>query len=308
MRLGFDVGGTKTDAVIVAQDGEILARARRTTGWGSREVVATIVSLTQELAEAAGVSRSEFGSIGIGMPGQVAPGSTTVTHAVNLGISELDLGDAVGSILAIPVRAENDVKAAAVGAYALRGARGTMAYLNVGTGIAAGFVHNGTLWRGSRGTAGEVGHISIDPDGPLCKCGQRGCIETFCGGGAVAERWGRPVDLPILDMFDAADAGDERARELRAGLAYGVASAIRVIILTGDVEAVILGGGVTALGERLLALVHDELGMSAAASPFIRSLGLSERVELLPAGSPAAALGAAIIGAAEPDREAVLHG
>lgn len=325
MRLGFDVGGTKADAVVVAAGDEIVARLRRPTGWGPTAVVATITEMAHELGSAVGIPASGFDSIGIGMPGQVAPGSATVTHAVNLGVDELDLGTAVGGALGVPVAAENDVKAAAIGAYALHGAgrprADTMAYLNLGTGIAAGFVKNGRLWRGARGTAGEVGHISVDPNGPLCRCGQRGCIETFCGGGAIAEHWGRPAALPVLDVFDAADAGDADARALRDGMAYGAASAIRVIVLAGDVETVVLGGGVTALGDRMLSRVVDELDAGAAASPFLRSLRLAERVELLPPGSPAAALGAALIGAAaQPragslptdsvptDRKAVFHG
>lgn len=181
-----------------------------------------------------------------------------------------------------------------------------MAYLNLGTGVAAGIVAGGELWRGARGTAGEVGHISIDPNGPLCRCGQHGCIEALAGGGAIAERWGHPGALPVRDVFDAADAGDPRARELRAGLARGVAAAVRVLVLTADVDAVVLGGGITGLGPRLMADVTAELTGSAEASPFMRSLRLEERVELLPAGSPAAALGAALVGAA---RDGVLaHG
>src|SRR5690606_18973887 len=198
-----------------------------------------------------------------------------------------------------PVRVENDVKAAALGAHALRGGGGSMAYLNLGTGVAAGLVFDGELWRGARGTAGEVGHISVDPDGPLCRCGQRGCIEALVGGAAVAERWGRPGPLPLRAVFDAADAGDPHASELRGGVAHGVAAAVRLLVLTTDVDVVVLGGGLSALGRRLLDDVRAELVRSAAASAFLRSLGLDGRVELLPAASPAAALGAAIIGATE---------
>ncbi|MBF4561561.1 ROK family protein [Microbacterium sp. VKM Ac-2870] len=313
MRLGFDVGGTKTDAVVVASAGtqddpRIVARARRATGWGADGVVATLLGMVDELAEAAGVPASTFTSIGVGMPGQVAPGASTVTHAVNLGIDELDVARAIGPHLGIPVRAENDVKAAARGAYALHGAgASSLAYLNLGTGIAAGYVHGGRLWRGAHGSAGEVGHMSIDPAGPLCRCGQRGCIEAFSGGAAVAERWGRPGALPIRDVFDAADDGDPAAFLLRRGLVYGVASAIRVIVLVGDAETVVLGGGITALGDRLLGPVLAELDASAASSPFLRSLRLGERVDLLPPESPAAALGAALVGA-DSEQEAVFHG
>jgi predicted NBD/HSP70 family sugar kinase len=207
------------------------------------------------------------------------------------------------------VRVENDVKAAAFGAYALHAARsggdGSMAYLNLGTGIAAGIVTGGELWRGARGAAGEVGHVSVDPNGPWCRCGQRGCIEALAGGGAIAQRWGRPGALPVRDVFDAADAGDPLAIELRSGLARGVAAGVRVLVLTADVDSVVLGGGLTALGARLMADVETELAGSTEASAFMRSLRLNERVALLPAGSPAAALGAALVGA--PSDEGVVR-
>lgn len=298
MKVGLDVGGTKTDAVAVTASGQVAARVRRPTGWGVEAVVASVLGAVADLRAEPGVRGEAFTSIGVGMPGQVAPGSTRVLHAVNLGVDDMDVASAVSAALGgLAIRVENDVKAAALGAYALRGLPGSMAYLNVGTGIAAGFVIDGTLWRGARGAAGEVGHVSIDPAGPGCRCGQRGCIEAFAGGGALAARWGRPGALPVRDVFDAADAGDRIAADLRLGMARGVAAAIRILVLTADVDSVVVGGGVTALGERLLADVRRELRASAAESAFLRSLRLDERVELLAAGSPAAAFGAALVGA-----------
>jgi len=307
MKVGLDVGGTKTDAVAVDSAGTIIGRVRLATGWGADAVVRTVLEAVRTLA-ADTENGGPIDSIGIGIPGQVEPGTARVVHAVNLGVEELDLAAAVGPALGVPVRVENDVKAAALGAYALHGGSGSMAYLNLGTGIAAGIVTEGQLWRGVRGTAGEVGHISIDPAGPLCRCGQRGCIEALAGGGAIAERWGRPGALPVRDVFDAADGGDPLARELRADLARGVAAGVRVLVLTADVDAVVLGGGVAALGVRLMSDVSAELAASAEASPFMRSLRLEERVELLPAGSPAAALGAALVGAARDPESALAHG
>lgn len=299
MRIGLDVGGTKTDAVAVDVSGAVMARTRLATGWGPDGVVRTVLEAVEVLRAEAGIDRSAITSVGVGMPGQVEPGTSRVVHAVNLGVEHLDLVGAVGPVLGVPVRVENDVKAAALGAYALQHAEGrarSMAYLNLGTGIAAGIVTDGVLWRGARGTAGEVGHISVDPRGPLCRCGQYGCIEAFAGGGAIAQRWDRPAALPVRDVFDAADAGDPEARSLRGGLARGVAAGIRVLVLTADVDRVVLGGGVTSLGDRLRADVDAELATSAAASPFMRSLRLEQRVELVPVGSPVAALGAALIG------------
>ncbi|KQZ83040.1 sugar kinase [Microbacterium sp. Root166] len=308
MKVGLDIGGTKTDVVAVDDLGRITARMRVATGWGPDAVTATVIEAVRALAAQAGLTASAIRSVGIGIPGQVEPGTTRVVHAVNLGVDELDLAEAVGPALGVPVHVENDVKAAAVGAYALHGGSGSMGYLNLGTGIAAGIVSDGVLWRGARGTAGEVGHISVDPAGPLCRCGQRGCIEALGGGGSIAQRWGRDAALPVLDVFDAADAGVALAMELRSGLARAVAAAVRVLVLTADVDVVVLGGGVTALGDRLMGDVAGELAASAETSSFMRSLRLEERVELLPAGSPAAALGAALIGASRDPEEALAHG
>jgi predicted NBD/HSP70 family sugar kinase len=308
MRVGLDVGGTKTDVVAVDLTGTIVGRVRLATAWGPEAVTGTVLDAVRALGTDAGIDVSAIRSVGIGIPGQVEPGTGRVVHAVNLGVEELDLAAAVEPVLGVPVRVENDVKAAAFGAYALHGGSGSMAYLNLGTGIAAGIVADGELWRGARGTAGEVGHISVDPAGPLCRCGQRGCIEALAGGGAIAERWGRPGRLPVQDVFNAADEGDPFARELRTGLARGVASAVRILVLTADVDSVVLGGGVTALGDRLMADVAAELAASAEASPFMRSLRLEERVELLPTGSPAAALGAALVGATRDPEGALAHG
>jgi glucokinase len=308
MRVGLDVGGTKTEVVAVDTEGVIAGRVRMATGWGPDAVTRTIVDGVRALGVEAGIDLGAVRSVGVGIPGQIEPGTARVVHAVNLGVEELDLAAAVGPQLGVPVRVENDVKAAALGAYALHGGTGTMAYLNLGTGIAAGIVADGELWRGTRGAAGEVGHISVDPNGPVCRCGQRGCIEALAGGGVIAERWGLSGALPVRDVFDAADAGDTRALELRRDLARGVAAAVRVLVLTVDADVVVLGGGITALGNRLLGDVVSELRASAEASAFMRSLRLEDRVELLPAGSPAAALGAALIGAAHDPEEALTHG
>ncbi|OAN42072.1 ROK family protein [Microbacterium sp. H83] len=308
VRVGLDVGGTKIDAVAVAPSGEIVARRRRPTGWGDEAVVAGIVDAIADLAVDGGFAPTSVGTVGIGIPGLVDADTGRVLHAVNLGVESLDLAERTSAIIGAPVRVENDVKAAALGAAALRGITGSMAYLNLGTGVAAGIVVDGAIWRGARGTAGEVGHLSVDPNGRVCGCGQRGCIETFCGGGALARAWGRPGALPVRDILDAADAGDPAAAALRSDLFHGAAAAVRALVLSADVERVIIGGGLTALGDRLFGGVRSALRAGAEASPFMRSLHLDERIEMLSDGSPAAAFGAAIVGATTPVKEIVPHG
>lgn len=309
IRVGLDIGGTKTDAVAIAGD-DIIGRIRRASGHGDEAVIANVVDSVRELQAEAGFDLADVRSVGVGIPGLVDAAKGRVLHAVNLGVETLDLAALSGARLGVPVAVENDVKAAALGAAAIRGAdAGTsMAYLNLGTGVAAGIVTGGVLWRGARGTAGEVGHISVDPAGRLCTCGQRGCVETLCGGGALARAWGRPGALPVRDIFDAADQGDTEALLLRADLSRGAAAAVRILVLSADVETVVIGGGLTALGERLGDGIRTALIADAAGSPFLRSLRLDERIEMLPSGSPAAALGAALVGSHVPEQETAVHG
>ncbi|WP_292910386.1 ROK family protein [Microbacterium sp.] len=308
IRVGLDVGGTKIDAVAVDDADEIVGRLRRESGWGEREVVANIVAAVRALAREAEFEIDEVDSVGVGIPGLVDADAGRVIHAVNLGVESLDLADLGRAQLGIAFRVENDVKAAALGAAVLRGITGSMAYLNLGTGVAAGIVVDGRIWRGSHGTAGEIGHLSVDPNGRVCGCGQVGCIETLCGGGALARAWGRPGSLPVRDILDAAEIGDADAVALRADLFRGAAAATRALVLSADVERVVIGGGLTALGDRLDSGIREALRQDAATSAFMRSLRLDERIEALPAGSPAAAFGAALVGASESSKEIVSHG
>ncbi|TAJ47550.1 MAG: ROK family protein [Herbiconiux sp.] len=305
MRLGLDIGGTKTDAVAVDARGVIVERVRLATGFGADAVIATALDGVARIAEATGLSPLEFESIGVGIPGQVDVATGGVSHAVNLGFDELDFGPRLTALLGREVKVENDVKAAALGAYHLMvpptGAVGglvpSMAYLNLGTGLAAGLVIDGALWRGSRGAAGEIGHIPVDPNGVLCPCGQRGCLETVASGSAIARQWGSDDPIPARSLLAAAASGDETAIAIRSLLVDNVAAAVRVLVLTVDVELVMIGGGLSNLGDWLLDEVRRVLTSWAEESSFLASLGLDGRVRLVPAGFPAAAVGAALVGA-----------
>ncbi|MEY2847715.1 MAG: hypothetical protein RI885_380 [Actinomycetota bacterium] len=312
MRVGVDIGGTKTDAVLLAPSGEIVHRLRIPTGFGPAAVVDTAAEAVRGLAELAGLQPVGFDSIGVGVPGRVDGESGRVAHAVNLGLEGLDLGRMLGARFGAPVRVENDVNAAALGAFQHlltaeaagdptdgrredRGIR-SMAYLNLGTGLAAGIVVGGQLWRGAHGAAGEIGHIPVDPAGPLCRCGQRGCLETLASGSAVARDWPSAHARPIQELFDAAGLGDPEAIAVSARLTESIASAVRLLVLTVDVDVVVVGGGLSSLGERLLDTVRGVLASWATDSPFLASLDLASRLRMLPTGFPAAAVGAALVG------------
>jgi predicted NBD/HSP70 family sugar kinase len=303
LRVGIDIGGTKTDAVAIDADGRVAHELRLPTGFGDDAVLATSVAAVEGLARAAGRTLESFTSIGIGVPGTVDVASGRVEHAVNLGLSGLDLGRELEARLGRRVHVENDVNAAALGAFSLLGrtASQSMAYLNLGTGLAAGLVLGGRLWRGSRGVAGEIGHIPVDPAGPLCPCGQRGCLELMASGSAIARQWPTDEPKPVRALFAAADAGDTLAIEVRARLVDNVAAAVRLLVLTVDVDDVVIGGGLSSLGDVLLGEVRGVLERWAADSEFLASLQLPDRVALVPDGFNAAAIGAALVGEAAAD-------
>ncbi|HEX4402532.1 MAG TPA: ROK family protein [Galbitalea sp.] len=294
MRVGIDIGGTNTDGVVLDDAGTVVHSLRLPTGWGPDAVLATATAAIRELAEESGVSPARFTSIGVGIPGAVDVERGTVTHARNLGVQLLDLGHLLEDELAATVRVENDVNAAALGAFHQLSLADpdSLAYLNLGTGLAAGLVLGGELWRGSRGAAGEIGHILIDPAGPPDADGQPGALEVLASGSGIASQ--RPGS--VTDMLVAAAAGDARALEIRDRMFVGVASAIRILVLTLDVDVVVIGGGISNMGNELLDAVRRIVADWESASPFITSLELGGRMRILPPGLSTAAIGAAWLG------------
>lgn len=299
MRVGVDIGGTKVEAVVVDAAGTVQHKVRLPTGHGADEVVESAVAAITDLASAAGCEASEFGSIGVGIPGTVDSANGLVSHALNLGVERLELGSVLSERFGTPVRVENDVNAAALGAFHVleQPATASIAYLNLGTGLAAGLVLRGELWRGSRGAAGEIGHILVDPAGPLDLDGQRGGLEVVASGSGIARQWGSNEENTVSTVLDAADAGDERAIEIRRRLFDGVASSVRILVLTVDVDLVVIGGGLAQLNSRLLDGVQSVIEDWEAQSALIHSLELHSRVRFVPADAPVAALGAAHLGA-----------
>ncbi len=299
MRVGVDIGGTKIEAVVVDADGTVQHKLRLPTGHGSDQVVESAVAVITGLASAAGCETSDFGSIGVGIPGTVDSASGLVSHALNLGVERLELGTVLADRFGMPVRIENDVNAAALGAFHVleQPATASIAYLNLGTGLAAGLVLRGELWRGSRGAAGEIGHILVDPAGPLDLDGQRGGLEVVASGSGIARQWGSSEENTVTAVLDAADAGDARAVEIRRRLFDGVAASVRILVLTVDVDLVVIGGGLAKLNHRLLDGVQGVIEDWEAHSALIQSLELHSRVRLIPEDAPVAALGAAHLGA-----------
>jgi glucokinase len=295
LRVGLDIGGTKTLGVIVAADGAVVAQAREATVAGADGVLATATTVLDRLA--ATLDGALPTHVGIGFPGLVDHERGAVSHAVNLGLGGdwLPLADRLADRTGAAVAVENDVRAAAWGAHVLSGAD-DLGYLSIGTGLAAGYVLGGLLRRGAYGASGEIGHVPVDPGGPLCSCGQRGCLELSAAASALTAAWPTGGGMSsAAALFAAAATGDPAAIAIRDRFCARVADAIRMLGLSVDPAAIILGGGITDLGEPLLAAVTAAVRAQAATSPFLAAINLAARVRLLPAGVPAAAIGAAMI-------------
>jgi len=304
--VGVDIGGTKVLAVLLDPEGRVARTHRATTVPGPDGLVDAVTTSVRALTGAHGVPVDTLTGTGIGVPGVVDPVTGSVEHAVNVGVAQpFALAAAVATVLgpAARVRVENDLNVAVLGAahtVAPPSARRDLAFLALGTGVAAGLLLDGTLRRGSHRAAGEVGHLTLVPDGLPCKCGQRGCVEQYASGSALDVAWPSPDARPApRALFDAAARGDVRAVPVRDRFLWAVAGAVRILVLTCDVDHVVVGGGVSGLGAPLLDGVRAELAREAASSPFLASLGLADRVQLAPADLPVGAVGAALMGRGE---------
>jgi predicted NBD/HSP70 family sugar kinase len=301
---GLDIGGTKIEGVVLDAAGAVVAHRRAATVPGPAGILGGAVALLEGLAADSGGPETLAG-VGVGTAGVVDERAGRLLHAVNLGIDGDGLALAAGLTAAtgVPARVENDVNAAAVGVHAALGSPAAdLALLSVGTGLAAGFVLGGRLHRGARGGAGEVGHLPVVAGGPECVCGQRGCLEAVASGGALARRWrelGRPPSLrPAAAVVAAAAAGDPEAAAVWREFCGHLATAVRILLQTVDVDVVVLGGGVAGVGAPLVTGVREALARQAAASDLLRRLDPGARVVPVPAGRSLAAVGAALLGRA----------
>ncbi|HEY0188437.1 MAG TPA: ROK family protein [Cellulomonas sp.] len=301
--LGLDVGGTKVLGVLVGPDGLPGPSLRLRSHQGAEALTGAVEETIGRLLVDAGRTLGDVASVGIGLPGVVDPAAGTVAHAVNLGIeAPFPLAARLTERLAgLPVRLENDLNAAALGAAHLQPEpTPDIAFLAVGTGLAAGLVLDGRLRRGARGVAGEIGHLVHVVGGLPCRCGQRGCLEQYASGSALSAAWPGPGDRPApVALFEAAAAGDPGALRVRDTFATALASAVRVLLLSTDVAHVVVGGGVSEVGAPLLDLLRGRLDEEAAGSAFLASMQMAARVSLVPQGVPVGAVGAALAGRKE---------
>lgn len=303
--VGIDVGGTKT--ALVVTDGADRLLDERVVATQHGHLAEQVVGMLRMAVEHAEVGGAHIDAIGIALPGHVDTMSGNVRLAVNLGAPELPLARLVERELGRPCFIEHDARAAAIW-LEQRGhvdGKGSLVYLSVGTGISAGIVLDGRPLDGASGLAGEIGHVLADPNGPLCPCGLRGCLETVAGGPAIERQAGEAIaqgrqtsltaNATAADVFRARTAGDEVAGEITDRVANHLAHAIRALVLTLGIKRIVIGGGVTAAGDALLEPIHGTIAGERAASALVEAAFDGATVELLSPECEAGARGAAAI-------------
>src|SRR5438105_3203731 len=256
--IGVDLGGTNIRAALTDREGQILHEARRPSlsEQAPDATLANIRDAVAEVLEKQGIAAKDVVGIGIGLPGIMDDTRGVVFWSPNFPLWEnVPVARQVGGPTHLPVTLLNDAKCAALGELGFGAARGArnMVMITVGTGIGGAFVVDGQLLLGPNGSIGEVGHHTIDPDGPLCGCGNHGCWERLCGRDAIVDRTvrllqrGRPSVLlekvdrpgevtPAL-VAQAAAGGDALALEVveETGVYIGVAVANLIHIMNPEV-------------------------------------------------------------------------
>ena len=170
---------------------------------------------------------------------------------------------------------------------------GTIAFLNFGTGLAAGIVENGVLMHGYSGAAGEIGHIPVEPHRLKCPCGQYGCLETVCSGASVGRLWPN-ADPPMPDLIRRAKKREAKAVDVLDMVVRAIGDTIQILAQSVDPRLIILGGGMAKTGEPLIEVITAELRRRESQCRFLETLDLPARLRLAPVGQPVGAIGAAM--------------
>ncbi len=279
LAIGLDVGGTKTAAMRVDAEGRILARRTvPTPADDSEKTLAAMIEAARSVLDA-GVT-----AVGVGAAGMVDFATGVLRYAPNLAWREMPIASRVSEALGLPCRVDNDANVAAWGEFLFGAGREyrDMLLVTVGTGIGGGIVAGGKMFRGGHGFAAEIGHIIVEPGGPICGCGNRGCWEQVASGRAI-ERLGRgavtehprsllsrmangdPAKLEGPMVTQAAEQGDDVARGILAGVGERLGQGIAGLVNVLDSEVVVVGGGAIAAHELLIGPAREAFDAAIGA-------------------------------------------
>ena len=271
--IGIDIGGTNLKAGLVNDEGSILAMEKRKIAEVSdqKALVEALVALTQSLTERGGLTPEQIRSVGVGVPGAVEIHSGAVLYTCNLPLRNVPLRKLFHRYLPYPLYVENDANCAALAEYYAGAGKGSKRFVTItlGTGVGAGILHNGQIYHGANGMAGEVGHMSIVYHGEPCPCGRRGCWESYSSATALIRQtkdamrhdpytamWdlvGNNISrVNGRTSFDAMRAGDETAKKVVNQYIFYLATGITNVVNALQPDMICIGGGIGHEKENLL--------------------------------------------------------
>jgi glucokinase len=269
--VGVELCANSARAALVSAEGVV--SARRETTLAPADLAAQVARLVSELRDA---SPARVAAVGVGVPGLVNPGTGRVVISSDLpSVVREDLRQALGQTTGLPVSLDNDANAGAMGEYVAGAGRGSrnMFYVTIGTGIGGALILEGRLWRGASGFAGEFGHITIDPEGIECSCGNVGCLETVASAPNIVRRTherlmrdstsslsrlGLNKNFTAADIAHEARNGDDFAAMMITRTGRYIGTAIAAVINLLNTERIVLGGGVMDAGELILEPIIAE--------------------------------------------------
>lgn len=271
-RIGIDLGGTNIAAGVVDEGQHIVAEVSLPTGAErpSEAVVADICRAAEKAMEKAGITAAHCASVGIGSPGTCDSANGVVVRAYNLGWFNVPVCSMVTARLGLPCHLSNDANCAALAETVAGGAVGcrNMILITLGTGVGGGIIIGGKIYDGMRGAGAELGHTLLVLDGEPCTCGRRGCWEAYSSATALIRQARQAAaehpesllagaeEITGKTVFDAADRGDETANAVVDRFCDYLGAGVTNIVNALAPEVILIGGGISRQGERLLAPVR----------------------------------------------------
>ena len=303
--IGIDIGGTKIAGVLLDSADQVLATEKvPTPAADPQALLESVIEMVKKLA-----AGQDIEAVGVAAAGFIDAGQAEVIYAPNLSWRNEPLKAKLEASLNYPVVIENDANAAGWAEYRFGAGRGTknMVMLTLGTGVGGAIITDGKLYRGGFGIGAEFGHMRFIPNGLLCGCGQRGCLEQYASGTSLLTKArelaasdqskgaylrslaGSPDELTGQEVYQAIQAADLGALDLVEELANNLGIALASIVALLDPELVVIGGGLSVLGETLLAPIHRSYLENLPASGFRPELRIASAELVNDAGSVGAA-------------------
>lgn len=307
--VGIDIGRSRTSVLIMDLKGTVISRRTMKTGRTNpaEKLMERVLELTENVVLDGGISRENLLGIGVVTPGLIDLEEGRVLYSPDFGWENVDILSPVKEKFKLPVLLDNSNKAIAMGEKWFGIARDSSYFVcvNIGHGIGSAIMENGELYRGNSGSSGEIGHITLEPNGSLCECGNKGCLEALASGKAIAREGRRAVqegasalilekagyDLDAIDakeVFAAAEEGDVAARQIikkaETYIGIGLASYINLL----DPDMLVLAGGLTNAGREFIDQIKK-----VAKERQMKFAGRKVKIRVAELGEQAAAIGAA---------------